>query len=338
MRGQEAVVGGLALAHDGEMQMKTFQRSLWVVLLGGWVSGCAGDDSGGTFTTATTTTTSTTGQPTTSSASDTDATTGDDTTSDSTTTSTSTSTSETTSSETTSVMPPACGDAVVDAGEECDDGNTVDGDACTNACTNAACGDGIVQEGVEACDDGNDADDDGCLADCTLAACGDGFVQAEVEECDDGNDDNADMCVEGCKLAICGDGFVQMDVETCDDGNNSQPSPAVRPRSAAPSLLGSDRRSAGVFAFPLRAARGPPSAGNARTARSRQPAGNAGNARRVEKGFTFTGYRWAPASRGGGPQCWPALTTVCYSSRHAPSPVSVTIPAIQTRYTLPPAP
>src|SRR5690606_8308287 len=31
----------------------------------------------------------------------------------------------------------------------------------------AACGDGLVQAGVEACDDGNNADGDGCNADCT---------------------------------------------------------------------------------------------------------------------------------------------------------------------------
>src|SRR5262245_22524726 len=36
-----------------------------------------------------------------------------------------------------------CGDGMVDMGEECDDGNPDDTDACTNACLNAICGDGI---------------------------------------------------------------------------------------------------------------------------------------------------------------------------------------------------
>lgn len=46
----------------------------------------------------------------------------------------------------------ACGDGVVGVSEECDDGNDVDADACTNACTVAVCGDGVVQAGVEECD------------------------------------------------------------------------------------------------------------------------------------------------------------------------------------------
>jgi cysteine-rich repeat protein len=80
-------------------------------------------------------------------------------------------------------------------------------------------------------------------------ACGDGVVQAG-EECDDGNQIDTDTCLSTCQSATCGDGKLQEGVEQCDDGNYSQPSPAVRPRSAAPSLLGSDRRSAGVLAPP----------------------------------------------------------------------------------------
>jgi cysteine-rich repeat protein len=56
----------------------------------------------------------------------------------------------------------------VDAGEECDDGNTADGDGCSASCTNEVtpvCGDGILQSGEE-CDDGNTADGDGCSATC----------------------------------------------------------------------------------------------------------------------------------------------------------------------------
>ena len=60
-----------------------------------------------------------------------------------------------------------CGDTRVSASEECDDGNDVDDDACTNECKNAACGDGIVRldlsegmAGYEACDDGNAVDED----------------------------------------------------------------------------------------------------------------------------------------------------------------------------------
>jgi len=59
-----------------------------------------------------------------------------------------------------------CGNNIVEEGEECDDGNIIDNDGCTNACTNAVCGDGIVQFFVEACDDGNTVDGDGCDSTC----------------------------------------------------------------------------------------------------------------------------------------------------------------------------
>ena len=50
---------------------------------------------------------------------------------------------------------PRCGDSVVNGDEECDDGNDVDSDACRTNCQIAACGDGVVQVGIEDCDDGN---------------------------------------------------------------------------------------------------------------------------------------------------------------------------------------
>ncbi|MCW5889679.1 MAG: DUF4215 domain-containing protein [bacterium] len=84
--------------------------------------------------------------------------------------------------------------------------------------TPIVCGDGVVQ-GSEQCDDGNDIDDDGCTNACTVSACGDGVVQAP-EECDDADLSNTNACVEGCKLATCGDGFVHEGVEECDDGND----------------------------------------------------------------------------------------------------------------------
>ncbi len=67
--------------------------------------------------------------------------------------------------------PETCGNGVLNmsAGEQCDDGNDIDDDGCTNACTLPACGDGIVQaQNGEECDDGNIQDDGTCLADCTF--------------------------------------------------------------------------------------------------------------------------------------------------------------------------
>jgi cysteine-rich repeat protein/YVTN family beta-propeller protein len=47
-----------------------------------------------------------------------------------------------------------CGNGIVEADEECDDGNTADGDACKSDCTPNVCGDGIVYVGIEQCDGG----------------------------------------------------------------------------------------------------------------------------------------------------------------------------------------
>ena len=127
-------------------------------------------------------------------------------------------TTDTSGDASTSMTPGVCGDGVVDGGEACDDGNQVDGDACTNACALPGCGDGIQGPGEE-CDDGNDVDTDDCLATCVAASCGDGVVQDGVEMCDDGNMIDTDDCVGMCAMAACGDGFVQEGDEECDDGN-----------------------------------------------------------------------------------------------------------------------
>ena len=60
---------------------------------------------------------------------------------------------------------PACGDNTIDPNEECDDGNTVDGDGCDGNCTLTACGNGVVTKG-EQCDDGNVTGGDGCSENC----------------------------------------------------------------------------------------------------------------------------------------------------------------------------
>ncbi|HWO19776.1 MAG TPA: DUF4215 domain-containing protein [Kofleriaceae bacterium] len=60
----------------------------------------------------------------------------------------------------------SCGDGILQRpGEECDDGNTQDGDGCDSNCKATRCGNGIVTAG-EACDDGNTRDGDECRGDC----------------------------------------------------------------------------------------------------------------------------------------------------------------------------
>ena len=143
--------------------------------------------------------------------------------------------------------------------EECDDGDTDNGDGCSSTCTvepywdctgipsfcDGICGDGKIR-GLEECDDGDEEAGDGCSATCKVedtwgcttaepsqcSTCGDGFVLAAIgEECEDGNTSNGDCCSGACKLepsgTVCtGDGNICTDDEcdgagTCLHNNNT---------------------------------------------------------------------------------------------------------------------
>ena len=85
----------------------------------------------------------------------------------------------------------SCGDGIEDPGEDCDDGNPVEGDGCDSNCTFSACGNGIVSPATgEECDDGNLEDGDCCSAGCELAspgsACDDGNPCTRLDECNAG--------------------------------------------------------------------------------------------------------------------------------------------------------
>jgi cysteine-rich repeat protein len=96
----------------------------------------------------------------------------------------------------------------------------------TSGCNSGECGNGRVEAG-EQCDDGNTASDDGCSATCaaegaTPPRCGDGKVDLG-EQCDDGNSNNTDNCQNTCKyppLGACGNGQQEVG-EACDDGNTT---------------------------------------------------------------------------------------------------------------------
>jgi cysteine-rich repeat protein len=114
----------------------------------------------------------------------------------------------------------ACGDGLVTCYEQCDDGNTVNGDGCDSNCTPTACGNRIVTPGEE-CDDGNTDPGDGCDANCQLELCGDAIVQDRLgEQCEDGNRVDGDGCDSNCTLTACGNGIVTTG-EQCDDGNRN---------------------------------------------------------------------------------------------------------------------
>jgi cysteine-rich repeat protein len=107
---------------------------------------------------------------------------------------------------------PRCGNALVEEGEACDDGNTLEEDGCLSGCVEARCGDGVVAA-FEACEPGQPAE---CRDDCTLPSCGDGLLDAG-EECDGGGVPS-DACSPLCRVPRCGDGVVQPGVEECDAG------------------------------------------------------------------------------------------------------------------------
>ncbi|HEX2687523.1 MAG TPA: DUF4215 domain-containing protein [Kofleriaceae bacterium] len=114
-----------------------------------------------------------------------------------------------------------CGNARIDPGEVCDDGNTVDGDGCSHDCkSNEACGNGVIDQATgEGCDDGNTVDGDGCSSNCeSKETCGNGLVdRAAGEVCDTGGASPA--CDPDCTLPECGDGLVNAAAgEQCDDG------------------------------------------------------------------------------------------------------------------------
>ena len=119
------------------------------------------------------------------------------------------------------VPPPvvACGNGVIEPSEQCDDGNTIDSDLCTNTCRVAICGDGVTSISlIELCDDGNGDNTDACTNSCVFATCGDSLTSVN-EACDDGNSINSDFCTNSCQNARCGDGFLLPIYEECDDGN-----------------------------------------------------------------------------------------------------------------------
>jgi cysteine-rich repeat protein len=128
----------------------------------------------------------------------------------------------------TNCRPRRCGDGIIDAGETCDDGNTVASDGCGPTCLTEGCGNGYLDPG-EQCDEGAanaNLPDRTCRTDCTLRRCGDGVVD-QGEGCDEGaansNAPNA-ACRTNCQPRRCGDGVVDAG-ETCDRGTQNANTP-----------------------------------------------------------------------------------------------------------------
>ena len=112
----------------------------------------------------------------------------------------------------TTTGPSSCGDGVVDANEECDDGADGNRDTrfCTETCTLNVCGDGKLFVGWELCDEGvANSDEYGslCGTQCKPGArCGDHILQPDFETCDLGldndgpnGDDQGILCDASCR-------------------------------------------------------------------------------------------------------------------------------------------
>ncbi|MFA7681635.1 MAG: DUF4215 domain-containing protein [Candidatus Peribacteraceae bacterium] len=148
-------------------------------------------------------------------------------------------------------LPPpveVCGNGMMEANEECDDGNTSNDDACLNICRRASCGDGHLWEAVEQCEppfrvvpDPNDSEKlMRCSEQCQLTPFQRGNEKTEQEKkenervqkilksmsgssveylCGNGSLDTGEECDLGllngigtcsvmCEILYCGDGLV----------------------------------------------------------------------------------------------------------------------------------
>ena len=113
-----------------------------------------------------------------------------------------------------------CGNRRIDPGEECDDGNADDTDACVD-CKNAFCGDGHIQSGVEECEIGTgwrstSNDDAWNTNNCNRYTC----ARLKYQPCTTAADcGRANFCAHGvCAPIVCptGEASCQSYAEKCD--------------------------------------------------------------------------------------------------------------------------
>mgnify|MGYP006273011213 CR=1 FL=1 len=140
---------------------------------------------------------------------------------------------------------PVCGNGIIEGDEECDDGNTEDGDGCSGLCTiesTPVCGNGILETGEE-CDDNNTVNGDGCSSNCTIEQTqncvdmdNDGY-NSTTQDCPSGtdcNDSNASIHPNANETACNGvdndcDTLIDEDYEsyTCGVGECSSQSTCI---------------------------------------------------------------------------------------------------------------
>lgn len=133
-------------------------------------------------------------------------------------------------------VDPGCGNFVMEGNEGCDDGNTTNGDGCTNGCllelgetctNSSACASNACDPATSMCVCDENAD---CPVGtpvcklsvdpniCVIAGCGNGVVEMS-EACDDDNTTSGDGCTNTCLLEIgqnCPNGSTSCESGFCD--------------------------------------------------------------------------------------------------------------------------
>jgi len=126
---------------------------------------------------------------------------------------------------------PGCGNAIVETGETCDDGNMVGSDGCSAACQDEGCVNGTAPPGYPAvalCDDGNGCTVDTCdtvAHSCTHELSCDDGISCTVDTCvsmqcqhvpTDSLCDDSNVCTDGFCFANTGCTYVN-NTAACDD-------------------------------------------------------------------------------------------------------------------------
>ena len=117
------------------------------------------------------------------------------------------------------LIGPACGNGIVQSGEQCDDGNAADGDCCSSACQIEAA-ESVCRAAAGACDLAETCD--GVTTACPADAKSTAVCRPSVDSCDvaESCDGAADACPADVTLpdgAACDDGDACTQTDVCQD-------------------------------------------------------------------------------------------------------------------------